>query len=364
MAEAPDAAEGRTEAPTARRLQRARDAGEVAVSRELVVLASLGAATLSLVWLAPASGRDLLGLFRALLEHAAAEDVAPRAAAHLAMLTLLRAAGPMLALALLAGAAAVLVQTGFLLSLAPLRPRLSRISPAAGVRRLLGLDSLVEAGRSLAKLSIIGFVAWHGLAQDLPRLAAAPFQDFTGLPTVLGAMVLRLLLAVLAAQAGIAVLDVAWVRLRLTGRLRMSRQDVREEAKETDGDPRVKQRLRRLRLQRARRRMLAAVPKATVIVTNPTHYAVALAYDRARGAAPRVVAKGVDSLAERIRDVARAHAVPVVPNPPLARALHRLDLDAEIPTEHYKAVAEIIAFVWRLRNRAAGLTGLDGHVQT
>lgn len=353
MAEAPDTAEGRTEAPTARRLQRAREAGEVAVSRELVLLATLGAATLSLIWLAPTSGRDLLGLFRALTEHAAAEDVSPSAAAHLAMLTLLRAVGPVLALALAAGAAAVLIQTGFLFSAAPLRPRLSRISPAAGVHRLLGLDNLVEAGRSLVKLSIVGFVAWRELEANLPRLAAATFQDFAAVPETLGAMVLRLFLAVLAAQAGIAVFDLAWVRLRLAGRLRMSRHDVREEVKETEGDPRVKQRLRRLRLQRARRRMLAAVPKATVIITNPTHYAVALAYDRTRGAAPRVVAKGVDSLAERIREVARAHAIPLVPNPPLARALHRLELDAEIPTEHYRAVAEIIAFVWRLRNRAA-----------
>ncbi|HEY5299117.1 MAG TPA: EscU/YscU/HrcU family type III secretion system export apparatus switch protein [Acetobacteraceae bacterium] len=353
MAEASASGEGRTEAPTPRRLQRAREAGEVAVSHELVAFASLAAAALSLIWLAPASGRRLLDLLRGLLEHAAAEGVSPRAGAHLAMLTLLSAAGPILALGAAAGAAAVLVQTGFQLSLAPLRPQLSRISPAAGVRRLLGLDNLVEAGRSLVKLSITGFVAWHEIALDLPRLAAAPFQDFAALPAALGAMVLRLLLAVLAAQAAIAVFDFAWVRLRLTQRLRMSRQDIREETKETDGDPHVKLRLRRLRMQRARRRMLAAVPKATVVVTNPTHYAVALVYDRARAAAPRVVAKGVDSMAERIRDVARAHAIPVVPNPPLARALHRLELDAEIPAEHYKAVAEIIAFVWRLRNRAA-----------
>ncbi|MEO8714641.1 MAG: flagellar type III secretion system protein FlhB [Acetobacteraceae bacterium] len=353
MAEAPDTAEGRTEAPTARRLQRAREAGEAAVSRELVLFAAIGAATLSLIWLAPAAGRDLLTLFRALVEHAASEDVSPRAAAHLAMLTLLRATGPILALALFAGAGAVLVQTGFMLSPAPLRPRISRISPAAGLRRLLGLDNLVEAGRSLVKLTVIGFAAWRALGADLPRLAVAPFQDIEALPAALRGMVLRLLLAVLVAQGAIALLDLVWVRLRHAKHLRMSRQDIRDEAKETDGDPRVKQRLRRLRLQRARRRMLASVPKATVVVTNPTHYAVALAYDRARGAAPRIVAKGVDSMAERIREAARAYGVPLVPNPPLARALHRLALDAEIPAEHYKAVAEIIAFVWRLRNRAA-----------
>ncbi len=353
MAETPGTGGERTEAPTPRRLQRAREAGQVAVSRELVLLAVLGAAALALVWQAPVAGRDLLVAFRALIERGAAGEVSPAAATRLAGLTILRVAGPTVALALIAGAAGVLVQTGFLLSPHALRPSLSRISPAAGLRRLLSLDSLVEVGRSLVKLLVIGTATWRAVAVDLPRLAAAPFQPVGALPSELAGAVLRLLLAVLAAQAGIAVLDLVWVRLRHARGLRMSRQDIREETKETDGDPRVKMRLRRLRMQRARRRMLAAVPKATVVITNPTHYAVALAYDRARNTAPRVIAKGVDSMAERIREVARAHAIPLVPNPPLARALHRLDLDAEIPADHYKAVAEIIAFVWRLRGRAA-----------
>jgi flagellar biosynthesis protein FlhB len=353
MAEAPDTADDRTEAPSARRLQRARDEGQVAVSHELVLFVVLGAATLGLVWLAPVAGRDLLATFRGFIQHAAADDAPPRDALRLAALTVVRAAGPVIGVVLVAGAASVLIQTGFLFSVAPLRPKLSRISPGAGLRRLLGLDNLVETGRSTVKLAVVGVAAWHVLVSDLPRLASAPFRDVGALPAELIDAVLPLLLAVLAAQAAIAVLDLVWVRLRHAGTLRMSRQDLREEQKETDGDPKIKQRIRRLRVQRARRRMMAAVPKATVVVTNPTHYAVALAYDRARGAAPRVVAKGVDSMAARIREVARAHAIPLVPNPPLARALHTLELDAEIPAEHYKAVAEIIAFVWRLRGRAA-----------
>jgi flagellar biosynthesis protein FlhB len=134
--------------------------------------------------------------------------------------------------------------------------------------------------------------------------------------------------------------------------MRMSRQDILDEQRESDGDPKIKARIRQIRMARARRRMLAAVPKATVVVTNPTHYAVALAYDRAQNAAPRVVAKGVDSMAARIREVAQAHGVPLVANPPLARVLHLVELDAEIPAEHFKAVAEIIAYVFRL-NRSA-----------
>ena len=132
----------------------------------------------------------------------------------------------------------------------------------------------------------------------------------------------------------------------------MSREEVKQEAKESDGNPAIKQRVRQIRMARARKRMLAAVPQATVIVTNPTHYAIALSYDRAKGGAPKVVAKGVDEVAARIRDVAREHRVPLVANPPLARALYLVELDAEIPAEHFKLVAEVIAYVWRLRTRA------------
>jgi flagellar biosynthetic protein FlhB len=139
--------------------------------------------------------------------------------------------------------------------------------------------------------------------------------------------------------------------------MRMSRQDIRDEQKESDGDPKVKMRFRLLRMRRARKRMLAAVPKATVVIVNPTHYAVALVYDRAKTAAPRVVAKGVDSMAARIREVAESNRVPLVVNPPLAHALYRVELDTDIPAEHYKAVAEIIAYVWRLSRGRSGPRG-------
>ena len=164
--------------------------------------------------------------------------------------------------------------------------------------------------------------------------------------------VLRLTLILIGAQVAIAGFDIIRARMSFASSTRMTRQEIKDEHKETEGDPQIKNRIRKLRQQRARRRMMKAVPKAAVVVTNPTHYAVALAYERGSGGAPRVVAKGVDSLALRIRDVAREHNVPVVENPPLARALHALDLDSEIPRELYQTVAEVIAYVWRLRKRA------------
>jgi flagellar biosynthetic protein FlhB len=155
----------------------------------------------------------------------------------------------------------------------------------------------------------------------------------------------------------VAGADVAWVRWQHYRQLRVSREDLRQEMRDSEGGPHVKSRLRRLREGRARRRMLAEVPKAAVVVTNHTHYAVALAFDQGQAAPPRIVAKGVDAMAARIREAVAEHGVPIVPSPPLARALWRLKLDTEIPAEHWQAVAEIIAYVLRLRRPSAPGSG-------
>ena len=181
-----------------------------------------------------------------------------------------------------------------------------------------------------------------------------PWQDPHSLLSAVARPVFHLFIASVCTQALVAGADLMWVRFRHARDLRMSKQDIRDELKDTDGNPHMKARIRRIRVMRARRRMMAKVPTATVVVTNPTHYAIALAYDRATNPAPRIVAKGSDAVAARIREVAEANGVPVVANPPLARALYRLDLDTEIPAEHYKAVAEIIGYIWRLRRPVGG----------
>jgi len=340
--------EERTEAATPRRLQRAREEGHVPVSHELPILAGLAAVTLTLALAGPAVARDLAMRLSVFMARAHEFDVAEGAALHAAGVAWLRGAAPFVLAALLAGAAAVLVQTGFVPNTKALRADVARISPRAGLKRLLSVDSLVEAGKSLLKVAVLAVVTWQVLRADLPGLLQAPFADPRQLLGRAAAPVLHVLLAVLAVQAVIAAADLLWVFLRYRSGLRTSRYDIKEEQKETEGDPRVRARLRQIRFVRARRRMLAAVPKATVVITNPTHYAVALTYDRTRHAAPRVVVKGVDSLAARIRAVAEANRVPVVANPPLAQALYRVDIDTDIPPEQYQAVAEIIAYVWRL----------------
>ena len=358
MAEGGDQ-QDRTEAATPRRLQQARAQGRLPLSREAPTLACLSSAALVLMTLAPPAARDMAARLARFLGEAHRIDVSDGGGAALraAGVAVLRMAGPFVLAAAFCGAAAILLQTGGALNLGALRPDLARVSPLAGFRRLFSLDSLVESAKSLVKLGALATAGWIVLSGDVGGLARALDADLLLLPGQMTRLVLRILLAVIAVQAVIAGVDLAWVRFRHARGMRMSRQEVRDETKETDGDPRIKQRIRQIRMQRARKRMLAAVPKATVVITNPTHFSVALAYDRATNAAPRLVAKGVDSMAARIREVAAAHRVPVVANPPLARALYRVELDAEIPPEHYQAVAEIVAYVWGLGRRARSVSG-------
>lgn len=352
MSDTPDR-DSQTEDATPRRQQRARDEGQVAISRECIALAVLAAAALVLALLAgpmaSASARHLA----ALLHRAGDADLATELPALFttASRAAIFGAAPMLAIALVAGAAAVLAQSGFLFNATPLHPKLSHLNPLAGLKRLFGVEGLAELIRSLAKLGALGLALWWALGGQGAVAVAALTWSEPLLLEKLRQLSLRLLLAVLAAQAAIALADLIWVRLRHARSLRMSKQELREETKDTEGDPRIKARIRQIRLLRARRRMMAAIPNAAVVITNPTHYAVALAYDRAQHAAPRVVAKGVDSMAARIREAAASHRVPIVANPALARALYRVELEDEIPMEHFKAVAEIIAYVWRLERR-------------
>jgi len=341
----------RTEAATPRRLQRAREEGRVPVSREVHTFAGMAAVTLVMVWAAGSTVQGLATRLAALFAHAAVPGLAGPNALRLASMALLLGAAPIVLAALLAGVAASLLQTGFTISGTGLHPDFSRVSPRTGLRRMFGPDSLVEAAKSIAKVVVMAFALWGVVQADLPALMLAPRWEPQVLLSHTLPPVMHMLFVMLAVQAVITTLDLLWVRLRFARQMRMTREDVREEQRETEGDPKIKARIKQIRTQRARRRMLAAVPKATVVITNPTHYAVALAYDRARNAAPRVVAKGVDSLAARIREVAQANKVPLVANPPLAQALYRVEVDTEIPAEHYQAVAEIIAYVWRLGQR-------------
>lgn len=333
---------------TERRRQQAREEGQSPLSREVVAASGLAAATLLLMMLIPALLRSLAGRLTAML-------TSPPKAAGSALwdagAALLYAVMPIAGAVVLAAAAAVLLQTGWLMNTRALMPDFGRLDPRKGVKRLFSANNAVEAAKAIVKISVLAWAVWHVFAGAVRGTADALDWTLPSLLDHLAREITHVVLVVLGFQTLIALLDVGWVRFQFAKQLRMSLEEVKQEHKDMDGDPRLKAKLKQIRTARARRRMLAAVAKATVVVTNPTHYAVALTYERGSKAAPKIVAKGTDDVAARIREMAEKHRVPLVPNPPLARALHTLPLDAEVPAEHFKAVAEIIAYVWRLRGQ-------------
>ena len=343
--------EDRTEAATPKRMQQAREDGSVAVSREIPGLAGLGAATLVLAMWGPSLGHDMANRLGAMLTVSDTQDL--KGAMISAIMALLMLSAPVILGVLVASVSATLLQTGLVFNLTVLVPDLTRLNPMKGIKRLFGVSGLVEAGKSIVKLMVLGFAAYHVLSGGLVAMTGAASWLPGQLADRIMRQVLQLAMTLLGAQVAIAGADMWWVRHKHAKELRMSKEELKQESKESDGNPQVKAKLRQIRMARARKRMLAAVPTATVVVTNPTHYAVALSYDRDKGGAPRVVAKGMDEVAARIREVAQENRVPLVANPPLARALYKVDLDAEIPAEHFKMVAEVIAYVWRLRGRVA-----------
>jgi flagellar biosynthetic protein FlhB len=361
MAGEEEGAGEKTEAPTPHRLEKAREEGQVAVSREVAGAVGMVGALVGLVLMLPHAAREMARSALVLIEQPAqlAGAPLPQALLH----TLLWggiAVLAVVALPMLLGPAVTLMQTRGMVSASLIAPKVSRISPIGGIKRLFSATNLVEFLKNLAKLAVLCAVSGLVLGGMVWQLVPATAWTTGHLLAALMADSVLLLGALAAAFAAIAVLDLLWVRYDHTRKLRMSREDIREELKQTDGDPEVRARLKRIRIERSRNRMMAAVPKADVVITNPTHYAVALAYERGGGGAPKVVAKGVDHLAARIRAAAEKHGIPLVANPPLARALYTVELDREIPPEHYEAVAEIIAYVWRLRGRVTGASGAAG----
>ena len=258
----------------------------------------------------------------------------------------------MLALAAIAGN---MIQHQLVWSGEQLKPKFSKISPAAGFKRLFGKQAVANFLKGLFKLIALGVVMVMVLWPDRLRMESFLRVDPAELLPAITGMTVHLLAAVVALLAVVAIADYFFQYRTWYERHKMSLQEMKEEFKQSEGDPHIKGRIKQLRVQRAKKRMMAQVPKASVIITNPTHYSVALAYDRSMSA-PICVAKGVDNLAFKIREIAKEHDIPIVENVPLARALYAtVEIDKEIPVEHYHAVAEIIGYVMRLRRGLSGL---------
>jgi flagellar biosynthetic protein FlhB len=345
----------RTEEPTGRRLDDARKKGDIVKSPELSSFVMLAAGTLGLFALSGMAVRNFAREFLVFLESPAEMTLDSGSAAnlfHQVIIDFVLLMAPVMGLFLIAAVGGHLVQSGLIFSAERLKPSLSKLSPMAGFKRIFGLDGMVNLVKGIAKLSLIGAAAFAAAWPERGRLATALDVGAAGMASIAFSLVIRVLIAMLIVFAVIAAADYFYQRQRFMARHRMTRQELRDEVKQSEGDPQVKARIRQIRLDRAKKRMIAAVPEATVVITNPTHYAVALKYESGKMGAPVCVAKGVDHMALNIRKVAEEHEVPVVENPPLARALYAaVDLDEEIPAEHYKAVAQIIGYVMRLASK-------------
>jgi flagellar biosynthetic protein FlhB len=217
---------------------------------------------------------------------------------------------------------------------------------------MFSMRSLAEFVRGLMKIAVVGSVAMFLILPEVAHLNKLIGMEMIQLLAETKALLAKLLIGVVAIVAAIATIDVVYQRLQHLREMRMSRQEIKEEFKETEGDPLIKGKLRQLRMERTRRRMMAQVPQSDVVVTNPTHYAVALKYDGASMAAPKMMAKGVDKVAQKIREIAKEHGIPIVENPPLARGLYAaVEIDQEVTPEFYKAVAEVISYIFKLKRR-------------
>ena len=345
----------KTEEPTQRRLEDARKRGDFANSREIGHGFIMLAGTLVIVMLGPAIGRDLFRLLRTFVEKPALIRIDRLSLNALSQDTLMHVGAIMLLPMLLMVAFAIasgLAQHGFNLSPEKLKPDLERISPLKGAKRLFSMRSTVEFAKGIAKIAVVGAIAAAIMMPSMHGIELSTRMDAADLLELLRRLATRLMIGVLIVVAAIAALDFFYQRLAFLKQMRMSRQEVRDEMKQSEGDPHIRARLRQIRQERARRRMMAAVPGATVVVANPTHFAVALKYELDAMAAPLVVAKGADNVALRIRAVAEENEVPVFESPPLAQALYAgVEIGEEIPPEHYKAVAEIVGYVLRLQGK-------------
>ncbi|PHY92884.1 flagellar biosynthesis protein FlhB [Acetobacter pomorum] len=342
----------KSQAPTEKRLQTARDEGNVAQSREFMLLITLSGFTLVFSTYVVSAAPSFISSMKVCLNNFGNINSDPASlykATISAGLNGLKLAAPLLitgaALPLIFG----LLQTNFLFRPQALTPDISRISPMKGVKKIFGINNLVELIKSLLKLIIFCLIL-YGVAKSTVRLSPeAERWSSQRLAQEMKSWFVYSVLLVLAVQCVITIFDDLWTRFHRISKLKMSLQDIKDEMKQTEGDPLIKAKIRQIALRRSRRRMMDNVKKSTVVVVNPTHYSVAILYDKNSSSAPQVVAKGVDDLAFRIREIANNANVPIISNPPLARSLYNLPLDTEIPEEFWKPVAAIIAYLVKLK---------------
>lgn len=349
-----------TEAPTEKRLRDAREKGDVPSSREVGNMTVVLSLFIIMVFVAPAlaprltsalaTAIDMAGRWQVGSESAGLRDLGGILSAYGRPVVL--AAAPVFGVLILAALLGVLVQGDTVVALERIRPKLSKINPLEGFGRLFSRMAFVEFVKNLAKVLVVGVIAvwicWHAVMVILPGSEVLPESLMALLARDAG----RVLLATACFLVPVAVIDIVWKRLQWLRKLRMSMQEIKDERKDAEGDPMIRAKRMEIRRRRRRQQLTIAVPKASVVLTNPTHYAVALKYERGVDPAPVCVAKGADLLAAQIRRIARENEIPIIENRALARALYDVvEVDDTVPEAHWQAVAEIVSYVMDLRRR-------------
>jgi len=355
MADDPESGGEKSEEPTGKKLSDASNKGSVAQSQEIQSWAVMLIITLLMVGAIPSIMAYVSRFNQKFIENAhdfstSSDDVQnlfKEVVLEIGIVIL-----PLMFSFLLVGVFVQIIQVGWNPSFEKFQIKLDKFSPAKGVKKLFGVRPLVEAGKGVVKLGIVGTVIFMLVAPMLVDVELLPAFDLMYTLERIKVIALVILAATVMIMTVIAAIDYIYQKWDHTEKLKMTKQEVKDETKQQDGDPKIKQRIAALRMERQRERMMQAIGKADVIITNPTHYAIALQYDMDTMPAPILVGKGMDSLALRIREVAEENDIPIVENPPLARALYAaVEIDEEIPAEHFHAVAEVIGYVFRLKGR-------------
>ena len=347
----------KTEPAVPKKKEEARKKGEVAKSRELSTIAVLSAGVLYLFFagkhLFLALGNQIRGFIL---------DIPQVRTDHLDFLGILHTTVenflwlimPMMLVLCVVAVLANFLQTGLIWSVEPLAPASSKIDPIKGIKKVFSKRTLVELAKSVAKLGIVGWAAVSTIKDDFSLFVPLIYQDEIQIVSLLAQTSLKIAIRCCWVVALLAILDFLYQKWEFEQKLKMTKQEVKDEFKQTEGDPLVKSRIKSIQREMARRRMMEEVPKADVVITNPVHLAVALRYEAGGMTAPVIVAKGAERVAFKIRDVATVHQIPVVENRKLAQNLYKLDIGDEIPSHVYQAVAEILAYVYRIKNSMEG----------
>lgn len=343
----------RTEAPSAKRRADFRKKGQVAQSREVQTAALFTILLLFWIFYAPVFFRSLQDVIAMVWNKSGEFAITPPSIMQLSYflgkhLGLLMA--PLFLVAMVVGFFSTYVQIGWLFTAQPLTPDLKKLDPIKGMGRFFSKKSLVELIKSLSKVLLIGWVAFDTAAGEFDEALLLGEMDVSATLQYLGTTSLLIIAKVAAIMIFLAAIDYGFVRWEMEQKMKMTKQEIKEEMKETEGDPHIKSKIRSIQQQLARSRMMAAVPEADVVITNPTRIAVALRYDATTMDAPQVIAKGQELVAAKIRELAREHDIPLVENPPVARLLHtKVEIGQGIPEDLFKAVAEILAYVYSLQ---------------